>query len=167
MPASIVTLEQYFWQRVDKNGTIPENRPELGPCWLWTGNITARGYGMSCHGGKQVFAHIVGYELFNGPKPEGTDTDHLCRNHPCCRYSHLEAVPHKTNVLRGLSPIARNAFKTHCDKGHELTPDNVKILAGGGRRCIACRRIWTREWQRKRYIPASLRMAEKVPVLQP
>lgn len=30
------TYEQRFWAKVDKNG--PVVRPELGPCWIWTGN---------------------------------------------------------------------------------------------------------------------------------
>ncbi len=28
---------QKFWTYVDKNGPIPEGRPDLGSCWLWKG----------------------------------------------------------------------------------------------------------------------------------
>jgi hypothetical protein len=29
------TLEERFWEKVDKNGPVPAHRPELGPCWVW------------------------------------------------------------------------------------------------------------------------------------
>ena|ERR1700694_1946906 len=25
-----------FWLKVNQNGPVPEHRPELGPCWVWT-----------------------------------------------------------------------------------------------------------------------------------
>jgi hypothetical protein len=28
--------------------------------------------------------------------------------------------------------------KTHCHRGHELTPENVRLQADGGRRCKIC-----------------------------
>lgn len=35
-----------FWPKVDLNGPIPEHRPELGPCWVWTGHkLKKSGYG--------------------------------------------------------------------------------------------------------------------------
>lgn len=33
-----------FWSKVNKNGAVSELRPDLGNCWLWTGN-THEGYG--------------------------------------------------------------------------------------------------------------------------
>ena len=36
------TLEERFWRKVDKNGPIPEHRPELGPCWVWTAGTNTR-----------------------------------------------------------------------------------------------------------------------------
>ena len=38
--------EELFWSKVDKDGPIPEFRPDLGPCWLWTGYVHKdSGYG--------------------------------------------------------------------------------------------------------------------------
>src|SRR5437870_1060081 len=34
-----------FWEKVDKNGPAPPHRPEIGPCWLWTGWVKKNGYG--------------------------------------------------------------------------------------------------------------------------
>jgi hypothetical protein len=40
------TIEDRFWSYVDKNGPVSEHRPDLGPCWIWTGSKTL-GYGVS------------------------------------------------------------------------------------------------------------------------
>lgn len=83
------------------------------------------------------YAHRVAYEGAHGPIPTGLVIDHLCRVRWCCNPEHLEAVTDKVNILRGESPPARNARKTHCERGHELT-----AKAGGGRHCATCRRVW-------------------------
>lgn len=104
-----------------------EPEPMSG-CWLWTGAVNGRyGYIAVKVGGqiKQKKAHRVTYEAFRGPIPAGTEIDHLCRNRFCVNPYHLEAVPHRVNVLRGESPMAKNAAKTHCPRGHEYTEDNV------------------------------------------
>jgi len=38
-------LADRFWERVDKCGPVPEHRPHLGPCWVWTAAKTRDGYG--------------------------------------------------------------------------------------------------------------------------
>src|SRR5690348_8449196 len=35
-----------FWAKVDKNGPVPEYRPDLGPCWLWTASTRPSGHGI-------------------------------------------------------------------------------------------------------------------------
>src|SRR4029077_6025802 len=30
---------------------------------------------------------------------------------------------------------------THCQRGHERTPDNIRLTSGGGRSCLLCERI--------------------------
>jgi hypothetical protein len=96
--------EARFWEKVDKDGPVPEHRPDLGPCWMWTASLNAganQGYGHFGVGQKVVFAHRFAYELANGPIPDGLMPDHLCRNHPCVRPSHLEPVTNRENCLRG------------------------------------------------------------------
>jgi hypothetical protein len=82
-------LEERFWEKVNKNGPII--RPELGPCWLWTGSLNESGYG-------QIFvqwperprgAHRISWEIHFGPIPEGQHVLHHCDNPPCVRDSHL------------------------------------------------------------------------------
>src|SRR5262245_32516218 len=59
-----------FWARVDRNGPIL--RPELGPCWLWTGARMPRGgYGELQFQRLHTYAHRVAYMLAHGPIPDG------------------------------------------------------------------------------------------------
>lgn len=39
--------------------------------------------------------------------------------------------------------------RTHCPHGHEYTPENTYRKDDGWRRCVECRRIYTREAVRK------------------
>lgn len=82
--------------------------------------------------------HQVIYEMIIGPIQQGLELDHLCRNHGCVNPAHLEPVTHKENVLRGTSPAAGHAKQTHCDRGHEFTPQNTLLYDGGRRRCKTC-----------------------------
>lgn len=81
-----------FWSRVDKSGPIPAHRPDLGPCWLWTGKPETPGYGVIYAGGrnsKATKAHRFSWELVNGPIPEGQKVCHRCDVRMCVRPTHL------------------------------------------------------------------------------
>lgn len=83
-----VPLEQRFWSRVDKNGPVPEHRPELGPCWIWTARRDQQGYGKIWHQGKDAKATVVVWILTYGVSGDGWKLHH-CDNPPCVRPSHL------------------------------------------------------------------------------
>lgn len=136
MDARFDDPEWLFWQKVDKDGPI---HPDLGPCWEWTGYVAKHGYGKVVRGSVEFYTHRVAYEMEVGPIPDDLVIDHLCRNTICVRPSHLEAVPSGINVLRGESPLAKNARKTHCKRGHLLDGGNVTYRKEG-RVCAVCRR---------------------------
>ncbi|HQR98114.1 MULTISPECIES: HNH endonuclease signature motif containing protein [unclassified Polaromonas] len=63
---------------------------EASGCWLWTGAISRRGYGVFQLGvGTQGKAHRVSWELANGPIPDGLGVLHRCDTPGCVNPSHL------------------------------------------------------------------------------
>lgn len=104
-------------------------------CWEWTGSLNPAGYASW----KNRAAHRTVYEMLVGPIPKGLVLDHLCRNTACVNPAHLEPVTNKTNILRGYSPYALNARKTHCPLGHAYEGRNLYDGGGSvGRRCREC-----------------------------
>jgi hypothetical protein len=126
-------VEARFWAKVEK----------LGPddCWIWNG-ATSAGYGHFHFGDTHVLAHRWSYEQAIGTIPNGLQLDHLCRTPACVNPDHLEPVTLAENVLRGISLSAKNARKTHCKHGHELTPENTYVRPSGFRNCRACRTLY-------------------------
>lgn len=117
-----------------------------GGCWLWLGSSDPRGYGRidtRVDGRKAPrLVYRVLWEAVVGPVPDGLELDHLCRTPACVNPDHLEPVTHAENLLRGESPAARNARKTHCKRGHEFTHENTWVNPRtGGRQCRACFRL--------------------------
>jgi hypothetical protein len=154
-----LTPEERFWAKVDKNGPLPEGRPELGPCWLWTAALR-EGYAAFTLDGGHVDGHRVAYRWLIGEIPEGLQLDHICHSDStatcaggkqcvhrrCVNPVHMEPVTGLTNVMRGLSPHAVNAAKTHCPKNHDYTPENTRYDKNGGRVCIKCARAACLAW---------------------
>lgn len=129
-------------------------KDEVRGCWLWTGATTTRkgdpdGYGVLRVENRNMLVHRLLYEAFRGPIPDGLECDHLCRVRRCVNPAHIEPVTHRINSLRGISPQAKNAERTHCVHGHLLSDDNVYSSPSqpGSRYCRTC----YREYQRQRY----------------
>lgn len=143
-PNRYMTAEERFWMRVEKG--------QSGECWRWTGFIDDSGYGTMRVEGKKQKVHRYAYGLLVGPIPTGLTLDHLCRVRACVNPNHLEPVTHRENVLRGSGPSAKNARKTHCPRGHELTPANLYNEPGklGRGRCRICQAEYIRDWQRRK-----------------
>jgi hypothetical protein len=128
-------------------------------CWHWTGTVGSNGYGRMAirdRRGVQLSycAHRIGYEHLVGPVPDGYELDHTCENPLCVNPAHLEPVSHKTNVLRGNSPHAKNAAKTMCHNGHELSGYNLVIrweptTKGAARKCRTCEAANAKRWRNK------------------
>ncbi len=141
-----------FWSLVDKNGPIPEHRPELGPCWLWKLKLSKYGYGYLFirRNGKSVGlrAHRVSRILIKGAIPDDLVPDHLCRVRHCVNPDHSELVTEQVNILRGTSFSAMQAKQTHCLKGHPLSGDNLRTHRGL-RVCKTCERNRCRSFRQK------------------
>ena len=84
------SLEQRFWQKVDRSG---------GPdaCWPWQAAILNTGYGGIKYQGRMTKAHRVAYELTYGPLGDNLALHH-CDNPPCCNPAHLFPGTHADNA---------------------------------------------------------------------
>lgn len=126
-----MTLPDRFWDKVEKTDT----------CWLWTAAMNNKGYGRFSLEGRLYLPHRLAWEDVNGPIPEGKVLDHfVCETHRCVRPDHIRPVTSLENTLRGNSQGSKNAAKTHCKRGHALTPDNLYKSQRGHRDCIACKK---------------------------
>jgi hypothetical protein len=148
------TVEERFWRKVEKTDS----------CWLWTAQVTPKGYGRFYVDGRNRGAHEVAYELFIGPIPPGLEIDHVCHSDSDCVFineecphrrcvnpEHLEAITHAENLARrngapGPSP------KDYCMRGHPMGGHNLMVRRRSSdgklrRECRACSVDNTREWR--------------------
>ena len=113
--------EVRFWRQVDKNGPIPDIRPDLGPCWLWTGGGSSKSaYGLfevSYKDKDRRGAHVYAYQLQVGSIPDGHQVDHLCFVPKCVRGSHLEAVTCTENNQRRVAAKPQRPWKVDRRRG--------------------------------------------------
>lgn len=130
------TLGDRFWSKVRWDN------PPSG-CMEWRGTKARGGYGQVWLNGKYQMAHRISYEQMVGAVPVGRNLDHLCRNPSCVNPDHLEAVDHRTNILRGQGHAGRNARKTHCLRGHPFSVENTYNPPGNNRErvCRKCSRL--------------------------
>ena len=133
------TLSERLWAKVEKNGPPSAHRPDLGPCWLWTGALDPKGYGRIGDRGATRLVHRVAYELVLGSIPDDLPLDHLCRVSGCVNPAHLEPVTSAENTRRGLGGV----LKTHCKNGHPWIPENI-TMTGPDRTCAICRYLSSR-----------------------
>lgn len=147
---------------IRRKGTaiMEANTNKTKTCWLWTGRLSWQGYARVCFSVNkkrvQTHAHRIAWELAHGKSvPDGLVIDHLCRVRNCVNPDHLEAVTSKVNVLRGISPPAILARKTHCKYGHPLSGENLHIYGNGYRVCRTCGREW-RRWHNEKKAKGAL-----------
>ena len=122
-------IAERFWEKVD----VPENPNE---CWTWKArHHNGYGYFTPVHG-TSVAAHRFAFTLLRGEIPEGLVCDHLCRNRGCVNPQHIELTSIGENVRRG-NPGKHLSERTHCNHGHQFTPDNI-YWQKGYRTCRRC-----------------------------
>lgn len=115
-------------------------------CWIWRGQVDVSGYAKIQWGRQTLSAHRVTYQEVVGHIPDGLQLDHLCRTPACVNPAHLEPVTPRENALR--SPSC-GTHKTHCDHGHEYTPENT-YRRGNKRFCRACSARRSAEYQARK-----------------
>jgi hypothetical protein len=121
-------------------------------CWEWQGKLSKFGYGNFYIRGKTFRAHRYSYSAFVEPVPSDLVVDHLCKNKCCVNPSHLESVTQYENIIRGNSVVVQYIGTDKCINGHVYTPDNTamrKDTKFNVRKCLTCRRDYSREYQRR------------------
>ena len=130
-------LEIRFWSKVKADTTKPDG------CWLWTGGTDGKGYPIIWHQRRARGAHRVAWELRHAqPFPDGLLACHKCDTPLCIRPDHIfpGTVLENTRDAWAKGRMRPQERRTHCMRGHAMTPDNVS-LQRGKRKCRTCRSI--------------------------
>lgn len=115
-----------FWNKVNKNGSIPTHCPDLGHCWEWTGSIQSDGYGRFHVDPKnKPHAHRAIWLMVNGDIPDDYFVLHKCDNRKCVRLDHLFLGTRQDNTDDMMAKGRR--ADTHGEKApsHKLTNSQV------------------------------------------
>lgn len=137
------SVESRFWTKVDKNGPVPAHRPELGPCWVWTGCKTIYGrlmIGSRTDGSRRPErASRVSLEISLGrPIREGMFALHACDNPTCVNPLHLFEGTNRDNMVDMVSKGRHRGIGAHRGEKHHLAKltdresEMIRIEYAGG-----------------------------------
>jgi len=72
--------------------------PNATECIIWPYAKAGRGYGHMVIKGKTVYAHVLSYERYRGPIPEGMIVCHHCDTPLCINPNHLFVDTYRGNT---------------------------------------------------------------------
>ncbi len=112
------TVEERFWDKVDKNGP--------NGCWEWTGSVSSTGYGQLAIYRKPVKAHRMSV-ILDGRDPTGMLVCHTCDNRTCVNPDHLFIGTFKDNHA-DMMKKQRHVFPKNTANPRKLTDDQVREI---------------------------------------
>lgn len=119
------------------------------PCIEWEGQRLKDGYGVIRAGvNRGRRAHVVSWEMENGPVPDGLNVLHRCDNPPCYQVDHLFVGTQAENVADMIAKGRHhNQQKSACPKcGGDYSLDSK-----GKRFCRPCHNARTAARKREKY----------------
>ena len=98
-------------------------------CWLWTGNINIRGYGVFWFRGKKSnLAHRASYIIHKGEIPDGLCVCHTCDIRHCVNPDHLWLGTRKDNNQDCVRKGRLNSREGTKNPRSKLTESQVKEI---------------------------------------
>lgn len=147
---------------------------EATGCWLWTGPYCKyrpwpqNRYGLigtwhpELHRSVTMHTHRAMMIALNGPLTPQQCVCHRCDVPLCINPAHLFIGSMRDNIRDSRNKNRHHeGKKTHCDKGHPLSGDNLYLSKQGGgkvgirRVCLTCARARAREYQRSKRVEVS------------
>lgn len=156
-----LTLEERYWPKLSKAGPVPDQHPEFGNCWDWTGARTRRQNGQISYGYLKIrrapvlLAHHLAWTLAGGsPVPENWEIGHTCDRVQCCRndeagvyvvrgveyerHGHLWLATHAANMA-DCADKQRAALRVHPEMARRGEHSPVAKLSDAAVMDICCR----------------------------
>jgi hypothetical protein len=101
---------------------------------------------------RETLVHRMVAMAFHGLPSAGQECRHLNGVQTDNRAENLAWGSHSQNSVDQVAHgTHRNVRKTHCDRGHEFTPENTYSRGPGRRTCLLCKRIMeNRGYHRRR-----------------
>lgn len=127
---NIDNASKRFWESVNKDGPIPEGKPELGKCWLWMLPCEiGLGYGQIKVKGDRIRVHRFSYALHNGGHmAPGLNVLHLCNNPNCVNPAHLKMGTQKENIQQCVKDGRKSDRRGSNCPTAKLTDESVKQI---------------------------------------
>lgn len=123
-------------------------------CWIWTGSLDSKqGYGMLGPSYEIRAAHRLSWTIYKGPIPDGLCVLHRCDIKRCVNPEHLFLGTDLENRDDAMSKgLWSHQSKTHCNYGHEFTPENTYSRPGmPHRECRICSRKSKTAWRNRQH----------------
>lgn len=107
-------MDDPFWRQVKRSDG----------CWLWTGRLSQKGYGVLYWSGAKVRAHRLAWTLTYGEIPAGQSVLHRCDVRNCCNPAHLFLGSHAENMADMVAKLRQH---------HKLSPEQVAEIRTAGK----------------------------------